>query len=52
MGLALLTTQNPGFKDYSVLVLNVILAATVFHEFIGPITSKIAIKKANEAVTS
>jgi len=48
VGLALLIQQNPVFSEFSELIMSVIIGATVFHEFIGPLAAKIALKKARE----
>ncbi len=48
IGLALLTYQTPQFKDIGLLLVNVVIGATAIHEFMGPIFSKIALKRAGE----
>ena len=48
VGLALLIKQNHIFDGFSDIIISVIIGATVIHEIIGPITSKIALKKAGE----
>jgi Kef-type K+ transport system membrane component KefB len=48
VGLALLIHQQAAFSNLAELVMSVIIGATIVHEFIGPITAKIALKKANE----
>jgi Kef-type K+ transport system membrane component KefB len=48
IGLALVIKQNPSFGSISDIILNVIIGATIIHEIIGPIASKIALKKAGE----
>jgi len=48
VGLALLISQNQLFSEISQIVMNVIIGSTVIHEFIGPITAKLALKKAKE----
>ena len=48
IGLALLIKQNGLFSDFSDIVLNVILGATVIHELVGPIIAKASVSKAGE----
>jgi len=48
VGLALLMQQEAAFSDISELIMSVIIGATIIHEFVGPITAKIALKKAKE----
>lgn len=48
VGLALLIKQDPRFSVISAILLNIILGTTVFHEFIGPLLTEIAVKKAKE----
>jgi len=48
VGLALLVRGDPRFDAISALLLNIILGTTVFHEFIGPLLTEIALKKAGE----
>jgi Kef-type K+ transport system membrane component KefB len=48
VGLALLMKQEPAFSKISDLVISVVIGATVVHELIGPIVSKMAIKAAGE----
>ena len=48
VGLALLVRHEPAFSGISILLLNIILGTTVFHEFIGPLLTEIALKKAKE----
>jgi NhaP-type Na+/H+ or K+/H+ antiporter len=48
IGLALLIRQNPAFDPISGTILNVIIGSTVLHELLGPIVSKISLKKADE----
>lgn len=48
VGLALLMRQNPEFSDISELIMSVVIGATILHEFIGPITAKMALTKAGE----
>ena len=48
VGLALLVRQDPKFSEISLFLLNIVLGTTVFHEFIGPLLAKRALKKAGE----
>jgi Kef-type K+ transport system membrane component KefB len=48
VGLALLMKQKPAFSGISGLVISVVIGATVIHELIGPVISKMAIKAAGE----
>ncbi len=48
VGLALLMEQNPAFSDIAQILVSTILGATVIHELIGPVVSKIALEKAGE----
>jgi Kef-type K+ transport system membrane component KefB len=52
VGLALLIKQKQAFAGISDIILSVIIGATIFHELIGPILSKMAIKKAGEITTT
>jgi Kef-type K+ transport system membrane component KefB len=48
VGLALVVTQDPTFSPISLPLLNLILGTTVLHEFVGPLFTEIALKKAKE----
>ncbi len=48
IGLALLIKQNPAFSPVADILVSIIIGATVIHEFLGPITSKWALRKAGE----
>ena len=48
IGLALLASQDPNFKEMGSLLVNVVIGATVVHELLGPISSKFALTKAGE----
>ena len=48
IGLALIMRQNPAFADISDIIVSVTIGATVIHELIGPVTSKLALQKAGE----
>ena len=48
VGLALLIKQNSAFDNISDIVISIIIGATVIHELIGPVLSKMVLKKAGE----
>lgn len=48
IGLAITIKQDPAFADYADLLLSVIIGATVFHELIGPLLAKMALRRAGE----
>lgn len=48
VGLALLMHQNPAFGGIADVVISVIIGATVVHELVGPVISKVAVKAAGE----
>ena len=48
IGLALIMRQNPAFSGISDIIVSVTIGATIIHELIGPITSKIALHNAGE----
>jgi len=48
VGLALMIKQDPDFSAISDLIVSLTIGATVLHEFIGPIFSRMALKKAGE----
>jgi Kef-type K+ transport system membrane component KefB len=48
IGLALMIKQTPAFDAISDIIISVIIGATVIHELIGPISSKMALTKAGE----
>ena len=48
IGLALLAYQNPEFRDIGVILVNIVIGATALHEFLGPVFSEMALKKAGE----
>jgi Kef-type K+ transport system membrane component KefB len=48
VGLALLVKQNPAFSSISPVLLNMILGTTVLFEFIGPLFTELALKRAKE----
>lgn len=49
VGLALLIKQDTAFAAVSDIVINVVIGATVIHEIIGPILSKLTIRSAGES---
>ncbi len=48
VGLALLMEQNPAFSDIAQILVSTVLGATVIHELIGPVVSKLTLEKAGE----
>ncbi|ACO03262.1 MAG TPA: sodium:proton antiporter [Persephonella sp.] len=48
IGLSLLAYQNPEFRDVGLILVNIVIGATAIHEFLGPVFSEIALKKAGE----
>ncbi len=48
VGLALLMEQNPAFSSIAQILVSTILGATVIHELIGPVVSKLTLEKAGE----
>lgn len=48
VGLALLIKQNSVFDNISDIIISIVIGATVIHELIGPVLSKMALKKAGE----
>jgi len=48
IGLSLIAYQNPEFKEVGIVLVNVVIGATAIHEFMGPIFSEFALKKAGE----
>lgn len=48
IGLALSLQNEIGFETIAPMILNVIIAATIVHEFIGPILTKYVLKKSGE----
>jgi len=49
--LALSLQHETGFETITPMILNVIIAATIVHEFIGPILTKYVLKKSGECKT-
>lgn len=48
LGLALIIGKEPEFKDFSNLLIGIIMGATIIHEFIGPMVSRFILHKAKE----
>ena len=48
LGLSLLISQQAIFKDFSNLLIGIIMGATIIHEFTGPFISKYVLKKTKE----
>ncbi len=48
IGLALLFTKDPVFKDTGSMIMGVVIGAALIHEIIGPISSRLSLKKAGE----
>ena len=48
IGLALLIKQDQELSSLSDLILNVVIGATIIHEIIGPLVSKMALQQAGE----
>ncbi len=48
IGLALSLQTEPGFESIAPIVLNVIIATTMVHEFIGPLLTKFVLHKSGE----
>ena len=51
IGLALSLQNQTGFEDIAPLILNIIIATTVIHEFIGPLFTKYILRKTGECET-
>jgi Kef-type K+ transport system membrane component KefB len=48
LGLSLMIQKEPEFEVFSNLLVGVIMGATIIHEFIGPVISRIALNAAGE----
>ncbi|HYQ56658.1 MAG TPA: cation:proton antiporter [Draconibacterium sp.] len=48
IGLALLLTKDPVFKDSGSMIIGVVIGAALIHEIIGPVASRLSLKKAGE----
>ncbi len=51
IGLALSLQNKEGFETIAPMILNVIIASTIIHEFIGPILTSYVLKKSGECHT-
>ena len=50
LGLSLLLSKEPEFRGFSNVFAGIIMGATIIHEFIGPVISRFALRKAGETV--
>jgi Kef-type K+ transport system membrane component KefB len=48
IGLAIIIKQNPAFNNISDIIITIIIGATVINELIGPVLSRMTLKKAGE----
>lgn len=48
IGLALMIAHDPNFNSISSIIISIIIGATIFHELVGPIGAKLALKAAGE----
>lgn len=48
IGLALILTKNPAFKDTASMIMGIVIGAALIHEIIGPVFSRLSLKKAGE----
>ncbi|WP_167611766.1 cation:proton antiporter [Maribellus sediminis] len=48
IGLALLLTNDPAFKNTGPMIMGIVIGAALIHEIIGPIASRFSLKKAGE----
>jgi len=48
IGLALLLTKEPAFKDTGSMIMGIVIGAALIHEIIGPVSSRISLNKAGE----
>ncbi len=48
IGLALLLTREPVYKETGSMIMGVVIGAALIHEIIGPLTSRFFLKKAGE----
>ncbi len=48
IGLSLLFASKPEFSNYGALIVSVTIGATIFHEIIGPLSSRLTLKAAGE----
>ncbi len=52
IGLAILLTKDPIYKDTAPIIMSIVIGAALIHEIIGPISSKLSLKKAGEINSS
>ena len=48
LGLSLMIGHEPDFKEFSNLLIGIIMGATIIHEFVGPMISRFVLKKSDE----
>ncbi len=48
IGLSLLFASKPEFHQYGALIVSITIGATIFHEIIGPLASRLTLKAAGE----
>lgn len=48
IGLALLLKDDPAFDEYSSTIIGIVIGAALIHEILGPVFSKLSLKKAKE----
>ncbi len=48
IGLALILTKDPVYKETASMIIGIVIGAVLIHEIIGPIFSKLSLKKAGE----
>jgi hypothetical protein len=48
IGLALILTSDPIYKESASMIMGIVIGAALIHEIIGPIFSRLSLKKAGE----
>lgn len=48
IGLALILTNDPAYKDTASMIMGIVIGAALIHEIIGPVFSRFSLKKAGE----
>lgn len=48
IGLALLLTREPAFKESAAIVIGIVIGAALIHEIFGPVLSRVSLKRAGE----
>lgn len=48
IGLALILTNDPAYKDTASMIMGIVIGAALIHEIIGPVFSRLSLKKAGE----